>query len=54
MKKLNTTQTQYESVMEFALFGNDDEEIALKTLIATTKKPKKTKKAKEKEELMVT
>ena len=35
MKKIDETKTQYDSVMEFAVLGEDDEEINLNTLIAT-------------------
>jgi len=46
MNKISKTKTKYDSVMEFALFGKDNEEIDFKTMIATpviTKKPIKVK-----------
>ena len=41
MEKLNENETKYDSIMEFAVLGKDDEMINPSTLIATTKKKKK-------------
>jgi len=38
MKEISKTKTQYDSLMEFAILGKDDELLNTKTLIATKKK----------------
>ena len=38
MTKTNNKEKKYGSLMEFALFGKDDEVINLKTMIAKKKK----------------
>lgn len=41
MEKLNAKEIKYDSIMEFAILGKDDEMINPSTLIATKKKKKK-------------